>query len=686
MKRLLWAILGISLVLAGCSQPLEGTGGRDTGAPPLRGITSFSLAGISGEIVGTTIYVRDVPLYTAEQTVTDLKNAVPVIRYTGGTLDPDPGLPRNFVTPVSYTLVTEDGATLNYTVVVTARPLISVAEIETYLPIATSVYAGTLEEPIPLPISMVLSTVNWQGILSVIQSKGKYVALDLSACIAGADTSGGGLYGDNTFDPGAANTGEDRIVSLVLPNAAEKIKAGDDVSEAVFRYFITLKSIAAAGVIEVGDYAFGDSALTMVSLPAATTIGDYAFGACVSLSSINLPAATAIGHNAFYDCVNLSEVNLFVAKTIGDDAFYACVSLEAINLPAARTIGMNVFAACDALETVSLPVTASIGQYAFSGCITLTSVYLPAATTIGANAFADCDTLSEVSLPSVVTIGEYAFSGCDDLSSLSFPLATSIGNSAFVNCGALSSINFPKARTIGGNAFAGCNALSSVDLPVATFIGNSAFYGTALSSVSLPKATSIGDGAFRYCASLSSINLPKAITIKVWAFQGCTNLTTVDLPEATSIENEAFASCATLSSANLPKARTIGRSAFAACGALSEVSAPAATTIGPWAFYGGSALSSIYLPTVEDIGTCAFELTGTTALTVTLGTSPPTLKTAIFGQITSTKNVTVKVPSGATAGYNSDPWKTGFKGAGWDGNIGLGGLVNGNIYLVITTL
>jgi hypothetical protein len=99
MKPFVWAVFGASLVLAGCSQPLEGTGlGRDFSVPP-QGITSFSVAGVKGEIEGSTIYVRDVPLYTMEQTLTDFSHMVPSIGSKGRSLSPAPDTPQDFSTP-----------------------------------------------------------------------------------------------------------------------------------------------------------------------------------------------------------------------------------------------------------------------------------------------------------------------------------------------------------------------------------------------------------------------------------------------------------------------------------------------------------------------------------------------------------------------------------------------------------
>jgi hypothetical protein len=152
-----------------------------------------------------------------------------------------------------------------------------------------------------------------------------------------------------------------------------------------------------------------------------------------------------------------------------------------------------------------------------------------------------------------------------------------------------------------------------------------------------------------------------------------------------TIGSNAFLVCATLETVSFPAAITIGMQAFSSCPNLRSVSLPKATTIGKWAFTFNPKLHEVNLSAAETIADGIFAAAGTEDLTITLGASPPTLETGIFAQITSTKNVTVMVPSGATAGY-SDPWKTGFKGGGWDGNSGLGGTVNDNVKLTLTTL
>jgi hypothetical protein len=526
MKPILWAVLGVSLALAGCSQPLEGPGpGRDSTVPDL-GITSFSVAGVKGEIVGTTIYVRDVPLYTTAKTLTDLRNATPAIGYKGGTLSPVADIPQDFSTPKIYTLIMDDGSQWDYTVVVTVQPLTSAAEIAVYLPIAAKVYAGTEAAPIPVPVGMELSTTNWRDILSAIRVGGLSVALDLSACTVGIDTAGGGLYGDYTFDPGPAHTGENMVVSLVLPDAATKIAPGATGAPA-FKRFTTLGSVVGAGVTEVGHDAFSDcTSLTTVSFPTATTIGFDAFSGCAGLTRVSLPTARIIGEAAFFDCDALTTVNLPAATSIGQDTFSDCAALISVSFPAAASISAGAFYGCTALKELDLPVATTIGINAFNGCDALEEVYLPGATSIGNFAFADCDALRSLNLPIVRTIDSRAFFSCDNLSSLNLPSVRTISDYAFGSCEKLSSLNLPAARTISDYAFSYCPKLVSVDLPAVKTIGGSAFYECPiLNSVDLPTATTIGGNVFAYCTALSSVNLPSVTTINGGVFSNTGTVT-----------------------------------------------------------------------------------------------------------------------------------------------------------------
>ena len=102
--------------------------------------------------------------------------------------------------------------------------------------------------------------------------------------------------------------------------------------------------------------------------------------------------------------------------SIGDYAFSSCDSLSEIVIPSSVTsIGDSAFSNCDSLSEIVIP--SSI-------------------TSIGDSAFSNCDSLSEIVIPSSITsIGDWAFSFCSSLSEIVIPSSvTSIGDCAFYNC------------------------------------------------------------------------------------------------------------------------------------------------------------------------------------------------------------------------------------------------------------
>ena len=173
---------------------------------------------------------------------------------------------------------------------------------------------------------------------------------------------------------------------------------------------------------------------------SVTSIGDWAFYGCDSLSEVVIPSSvTSIGDRAFKDCGSLSSIVIPSSVTsIGDWAFYDCRSLSDIVIPSSVT---------------------SIGDWAFCGCRSLSDIVIPSSVTrIGNSVFRGCSSLSDIVIPSSVTsIGDWAFGGCGSLSSIVIPdSVTSIGCSAFFDCGSRSSIVIPSSVTsIGDSAFGG---------------------------------------------------------------------------------------------------------------------------------------------------------------------------------------------------------------------------------------
>ena len=273
---------------------------------------------------------------------------------------------------------------------------------------------------------------------------------------------------------------------------AEVLKSGD-------YWYIVLED----GTAEITEYTGEAAALDIpgqLDRYVVTSIGDFAFFYCTSLTGVSIPdSITEIGKNPFCGCTRLSVIKLsgnhptldviggvLFCKadrrlvcypqgltaasysvprgiaTLGDDAFHACESLTAVEIPDTVTsIGDYAFSGCSILTSVSIPESVtSIGKGAFSGCSSLTSVSIPeGVTSIGNDAFSDCSSLTSVSISeSVTSIGDYAFSSCSSLTSVSIlEGVTSIGDYAFRSCSSLTSVSIPASVTeIGEKAFANC--------------------------------------------------------------------------------------------------------------------------------------------------------------------------------------------------------------------------------------
>jgi hypothetical protein len=218
------------------------------------------------------------------------------------------------VTAGTATVTTADGGHTDTCAVTVSITIIGdVADVQTYLSAASG--GGTASEPVPLPVNLSLAS-DWSSLLSAIDTGGKYVALDLSACTMTGMT---GTPGE--FDPGTGITGVDTIVSLVLPNTATSIKAGS-LANPTFEHFTALERVSGENI---------------------ATVGTWAFANCFLLKTVSLPAAVTIGRGVFYDCRALETVDLPLAVTIGVGAFQGCIALETVNLPAAASIGECVF-------------------------------------------------------------------------------------------------------------------------------------------------------------------------------------------------------------------------------------------------------------------------------------------------------------------------------------------------------
>ena len=162
--------------------------------------------------------------------------------------------------------------------------------------------------------------------------------------------------------------------------------------------------------------AFSDcDSLTSVTIPfSVITIEAGAFGCCSSLTAINVPSGntnfTSVDGVLFnkdttrvvaYPAgkMNTAYIVPDSVTTIGDYAFEDCDSLTNINIPdSVTTIGFCAFRDCDSLTSVTIgDSVTTIGDYAFLSCDSLTSVTIGnSVTTIRYRAFDGCRSLTDV--------------------------------------------------------------------------------------------------------------------------------------------------------------------------------------------------------------------------------------------------------------------------------------------------
>ena len=422
-----------------------------------------------------------------------------------------------------------------------------------------------------------------------------------------------------------------------------------------------------------------------------TSIGDWAFMNCSSLTSINLPSTLT---------------------SIGNNVFSGCSSLTSIDIPEGVTsIGNNVFSGCSSLTSIDIPEgVTSIGNNVFSGCSSLTSINLPSTlTSIDNSAFFNCSKLTSINLPSsLVSIGNYMFNYCSSLSSITIPESvTSIGDGAFYNCSSLTSINVLASTppALGIDVFsqhvlinipensltwyASSDWVRYIRYKIVGFEYNDLLYyltenntaivydynhDSSISSTVIPSSiqhesitynvTSISSYAFQNCSSLTSITIPESVTsIGNWVFQGCTSLTSINLPSTlTSISSHAFQDCSSLTSITIPEGVTsIGNWVFQGCTSLTSINLPSTlTSIGDYTFWNCSSLTSITIPegvtSIRGVFTYCSKLTSI----YSYNTNAPTLVGSSEFSNVSTSG-TLHIKPGAT-GY--DKWLKSLP-SGW---------------------
>lgn len=308
--------------------------------------------------------------------------------------------------------------------------------------------------------------------------------------------------GDQVIVPSVAGKSFSKVTitkpdSLVPENIAKDIEIGGIVgthegggsieADAYVEYTLDASgNITAAklhGFKAVPGYMFYSnstiSSVDFTDCPELTTIGDYAFYNCRSLTSITIPSTvTTIGFNVIttsyttkiYYTGTLEEwlsINVSSVITDTNTSLYINGSLVSgtITIPNTITeIRNHAFCYMKAITGIVLhDAVTSIGSNAFMGC-GLTSVTIPdTVTTISMNAFRSCSSLTTLKIGGGITsMGNYAFGSCSKLTNVSLTNGiTAIGNYCFQSCSTLASITIPASvLKIGNYAFSGCSKLT----------------------------------------------------------------------------------------------------------------------------------------------------------------------------------------------------------------------------------
>ena len=387
---------------------------------------------------------------------------------------------------------------------------------------------------------------------------------------------------------------------------------------------------------------------------SVTSIGNYAFEDCSSLTSVTIPnSVTSIGYEAFWytgiynDTSNWENHVLYIdncliraEKTISG----ACIIKEST-----RLIASNAFEHCDSLSSVTIPNSVtSIGSFAFRGCSSLTSVTIPnSVTSIEYHTFYECSNLQSLTIGAgVLYIGSQEStpvkviwlpntppSGYKNLAgtinyipnnqySLTNAYIYPFLSSMFETDGVKYIPISPSDRTCdvidciydSTNLQIAINStviFQGVEMKTKNIMPYAFYKNDFIREVSLGNSGNIENSAFGNCSNLQTATISNTGTIGSYAFYGCSSLTTARLGNSIkALGDNAFYGCSSLQAITIPNSvGSVGEECFRNCSnMISAVIGDGLATIKDYTFQNCRALESLRIGNrVTTIETRAFE-------------------------------------------------------------------------------
>ena len=393
-------------------------------------------------------------------------------------------------------------------------------------------------------------------------------------------------------------------------------------------------------------YSTVPATLASVEITSQESFADGAFENCSKLVSIAIPGtATSIGEYAFYGCASLSRLN-----SSSDGLFNVPLGVTAIS--------DYSFSGCSAVTefTISDSVE-SVGQCAFSGCPLVTKFNSASAATlavpsscasIGYCAFQGMALIQTLTVPSTCeSIGLGAFKGCDSLVTVSLPFCGASASAAYQRAtfgyvfgyeergqygSSTINPNYAFINTAYGTAPSGCvwqyshyRGIYGSNTPC-----NVSYYyhiPSTIRTVSITAQAAIPTAAFNGCDFITSIKVPDStLSIASYAFQGCSGLIRLNSSSdglfnvptgVSSISDYSFSGCSAVTEFTISDSvESVGQCAFSGCPLVTKFNSASAATlavpsscasIGSSAFKGMALIQTLTVPsTCESIGSSAF--------------------------------------------------------------------------------